>query len=133
MGLRRCFGMAELLDVDAGDWESEVLTAEGPVLVDFWHEHCSWCKVLDPVLREVAGEFSGQLKFVRLNVLSSEENGHVSHRYGVMGTPTLILFCNGRALQSLVGFRPKEKLRSEIQDMIGIYEDCFKQSTPLES
>ncbi|MFQ5951224.1 MAG: thioredoxin family protein [Candidatus Geothermarchaeales archaeon] len=125
--------MAELLDVEAGGWESEVLDAEGPVLVDFWHEHCSWCRVLDPVLREVAGEFSEQLKFVRLNVLASDENNHVSHQYGVMGTPTLILFCNGRAVQSLVGFRPKEKLRSEIQGMIETYEDCFKQSTPLES
>ena len=103
-----------------------------PVLVDFWHDTCVWCKRLEPALTEVAPEFSGKLKFVRFNILSSDENSHVGHQYGIMGTPTLMLFCDGRVLKQLVGNRPKEKLRKEIQEMLTEYKDCIKQSTPLK-
>ena len=121
-----------MLDVDAKDWESQVLKSQEPVLVDFWHDSCVWCKRLEPALTEVAPEFSGKLKFVRFNILSSDENNAVGQRYGIMGTPTLILFCNGRVLKQLVGNRPKEKLRKEIQEMLTEYKDCIDQSTPLK-
>lgn len=122
-----------MLDVNARDWESQVLKIQGPVLVDFWHDTCTWCNRLEPGLLEVAQEFSGKLKFVRFNVLSSDENSHVGHQYGIKGTPTLILFCNGRVLQQLVGYRPKEKLRTEVQEMLTNFDDCLKQSTPLKT
>ncbi len=124
--------MSAPFDVTAKDWETQVIKSKEPVLVDFWHDACVWCKRLDPELREVAKEFSGKLKFAKLNVLSSEDNNMVGRKYGVMGTPTLILFCNGRVIQELVGYRPKDRLRRELQDMVGNYQACFKQSTPLK-
>lgn len=125
--------MNTLVDVDAGDWETKVLGSEEPVLVDFWHDACVWCKRLEPELAGVARDFAPKLKFARLNVLSSDANTQLGQKYGIMGTPTLILFCNGRVLEQLVGYRPKDKLRREIQAMVENYQACFKQSTPLKS
>ncbi len=125
--------MDTLVDVDAEDWETKVLGSKEPVLVDFWHDACVWCKRLEPELAEVAKDFSPKLKFARLNVLSSDANTQLGQKYGIMGTPTLILFCNGRVLEQLVGYRPKDKLRREIQDMVTNYQACFLQSTPLPS
>jgi len=119
------------LDIDADDWDAEVNRSKTPVLVDFWHEGCIWCKRLDPLYSELAVEFSGKLKFAKLNVLSSEENNRVAAKHGVMGTPTLILFCDGRPIESLVGYRSKEILRRELEGMIETYQECFKQHTPL--
>jgi thioredoxin len=123
--------MNELTDVDASEWKSSVLESKEPVLVDFWHDACVWCKRLEPDLREIANEFP-QLRFARLNVLSSDENGQLAQSYGIMGTPTLMLFYNGRVLQELVGYRPKEKLRTEIKDMVANCQSCFQQSTALK-
>ena len=122
-----------LVDVDAEDWETRVLESREPVLVDFWHDACVWCKRLEPELTEVAKDFYPKLKFARLNVLSSDSNTQLGQKYGIMGTPTLILFCNGRVIEQLVGYRPKDRLRRELQDMVDNYQDCFKQSTPLRS
>jgi thioredoxin len=122
-----------LFDVNAEDWETKVLGSKEPVLVDFWHDACMWCKRLEPELADVARDFTPGFKFARLNVLSSEANSQLGQKYGIMGTPTLILFCNGRVLEQLVGYRPKDKLRKEVQEMVGNYRDCFKQSTPLRS
>ncbi len=120
------------LDIDSDSWHSEVHASKVPVLVDFWHQACVWCKQLDPVFRQLAGEFAGKLKFARLNVLSDEKNNELATRYGVMGTPTMILFCNGRPIESLVGYRPEETLRREIHLMIETHEECFRQQTPIE-
>jgi len=123
--------MMQASDVDADEWDVEVDRSKIPVLVDFWHDACVWCKRLDPVYSELAAEFSGQLKFAKVNALSSEKNTQLAARFGVMGTPTLILFCEGRPIEALVGYRPKEMLRREILRMIDTYQECFKQHTPL--
>jgi thioredoxin 1 len=123
--------MTEPLDIDADNWDVEVNRSDRPVLVDFWHEACVWCKHLGPVYSQLAGEFSGKLKFAKLNVLSNEGNNQLAAKFGVMGTPTVILFCNGRPIESLVGYRPKETLKRELQLMIETQKDCFKQQTPL--
>ena len=118
-------------EIDADNWHGEVHQSSTPVLVDFWHETCVWCKHLDPVFNQLAGEYSGILKFAKLNVLSNENNSQLAAKFGVMGTPTVILFCNGTPIESLVGYRPKETLKKEIQLMIETHQDCFKQQTPL--
>jgi thioredoxin 1 len=123
--------MTEALDIDADDWDTEVNRSSTPVLVDFWHDACIWCKHLDPVYSQLAGEFSDKLKFAKLNVLSNERNNQLAAKFGVMGTPTVILFCNGRPIETLVGYRPKETLKRELQLMIETQQDCFKQQTPL--
>jgi thioredoxin 1 len=119
------------IDLDASSWASEVEGSSVPLLVEFWHDGCVWCKRLEPFFNELAGEFAGKLKFAKLNILSDDRNLELAERFGVMGTPTLILFCRGRPLRSMVGYRPKEMLRREIQEMIDSYEDCFREHTPL--
>jgi len=123
--------MTEPFDVDADDWNAEVNQSTMPVLVDFWHEFCVWCRRLDPVHAKLAGEFSSKLRFAKLDVLSSKQNNQIAVRYGVMGTPRLILFCDGRPIETLVGHRPRETLKRELQLMIETYQECFKQQTPL--
>lgn len=124
--------MANPINLEADKWDSEVNQSKLPVLVDFWHDACIWCRRLEPFFNELSEEFSDQLKFAKLNTLSSEENNELAGKFGVMGTPTMILFCQGRPIQSLVGYRPKEALRDELKRMIETYNDCFRQQTPVK-
>ena len=122
-----------VLDVNADDWEKEVLQSDTLVLVDFWHERCPWCKRLEPIYNEVAEEYRDRVKFAKINVLSSHENQHVAVEYGVMGTPTLIFFCDGRPVGTAVGFQPKERLKQLVDDMISKYRECIDKSTELKT
>ncbi len=121
----------EVMDLDAKDWDSQVAGSKETVLVDFWHDACVWCKRLDPELAEVAKDFSGKLKFARFNIFSNDENSKIAEKYGIMGTPTMLLFCKGRVVASLVGYMPRAKLKQKIAEMIDTYQDCFNHSTPM--
>ncbi len=121
----------EMIDLDGKEWDGQVVASKEAVLVDFWHDACVWCKRLDPELAEVAKEFSGKLKFARFNIFSNDENSKIAGKYGIMGTPTLLLFCKGRVVSSLVGYMPRAKLSQKIQEMIDTYKDCFTHSTPV--
>ncbi len=123
--------MSSVVDVDSKDWEEQVVKSKQPILVDFWHDSCVWCKRLEPELTAVTGEFSGKLRFARLNIFSSDGNNDISRKYGIMGTPTLLLFCNGRPVDSLVGYRPRDVLKRELREKLEKAQDCFKESTPL--
>ncbi|MEM3383364.1 MAG: thioredoxin domain-containing protein [Nitrososphaerales archaeon] len=120
------------INIDSDNWDLEVNKSEKPVLVEFWHQHCVWCKKLNPIIDELARIFSEKLKVAKINILSNEKNARVAEYFGVMGTPTIILFCHGRPIESIVGYRPKETLFMEIQRMIDSYKDCFEKHTPLE-
>jgi len=124
--------MSNVLDVDAESWEEEVLQSDILTVVDFWHERCPWCIMLNPIFEEVAEEYKGRIKFVRFNVLRSPRNRDIALRNGVMGTPTIAFYCSGRYLGSIVGFVPKEHLKHTIEDMMNRYRECIKQSTKLE-
>jgi thioredoxin-like negative regulator of GroEL len=119
-------------DVDAEDWEEKVLGSDVLTVVDFWHERCPWCIMLNPIFEEVAEEYGGRVKFVRFNVLRSVRNRDIALRNGVMATPTIAFYCSGRYLGSIVGFIPKDHLRHAIEDMMIRYRECVKQSTKLE-
>ncbi len=123
--------VSSIIDLNSTDWEDQVAKSKQLTLVDFWHDSCVWCKRLEPELTAVAGEFSGKLRFARLNIFSSDGNNEVARKYGIMGTPTLLLFCNGRPVDSLVGYRPRDMLRRELREKLDKAQDCFKQSTPL--
>ncbi len=120
--------MAE--NIDAKQWDSVVAKAKVPVVVEFWHDQCVWCKRLAPVYDELSKEYK-EAKLVRLNVLSSTGNQEIGERYGIMGTPTMKVFCNGREVGEVVGYMEKKELRNKIDDILKKSEACLASSTPL--
>lgn len=124
--------MSSLLEVNAGNWEQQVLHADMLMVVDFWHEHCGWCLRFEPILNEVSEEYKDRIKFVKLNVLADPDNKKIAFQHGVMGTPTLVLFCSGKPIEHLVGYMDKEKLKKQLDDLLGRYRECAKQSTELK-
>lgn len=93
------------------DFEKEVLKSELPVLVDFYAEWCGPCKMMAPVIEELAQELKGQVKVEKMNV---DENPQTSQNYGVMSIPTLIYFEKGDPKKTMIGFRSKEEILKEI-------------------
>lgn len=92
-----------------GNFEAEVLAASNskPVMVDFWAEWCRPCHMLAPTVAEIAQDYEGKLKVMKLNV---DEAMNTSTRYRVQGIPTLLLFKNGQVVEQIVGARPKEEI-----------------------
>ena len=98
-------------DVNAAEWESEVLNSDTPVLVDFWAEWCGPCKMIAPIVDEIAAEFEGK---VRVAKIDADANPEVLQQYQIMGIPTLLLFKNGEAVERITGFKPKDKIVGKI-------------------
>ena len=99
--------MAKPQEVTDADFEQEVLKADLPVLVDFWAEWCGPCKVVAPVLEELADEYNGKIKFVKVD---TEENFETPSAYGILSLPTLLLFKEGQQIERITGARPKGDL-----------------------
>ena len=99
---------AKPIPITDATFEQEVLKSDVPVLVDFWAPWCGPCKMIAPVLEEIARDNEGKLKITKLNV---DENQRSAGQFGVMSIPTMILFHNGSAIGQLVGFRPKAELQ----------------------
>jgi len=108
---REEFEVAQAKDVRTGEWDSEVLGAEGPVLVDLWAEWCGPCRMVGPIVEEIAVERQGSLKVLKLNV---DEEPEVAMRYGVSSIPTLLLFEGGEERGRVIGAMPKTRLEAEI-------------------
>jgi thioredoxin 1 len=87
------------------NFKSEVLEAEGPVLVDFWAPWCGPCRMLTPTVEQLAGEYSGRVKIGKVN---TDENTQTASGYGISSIPTVMLFKNGEMIDKVVGVPPKE-------------------------
>jgi len=125
--------MANYIDADTTNWANEVLKFNMLTLVYFWHDTCPWCIKLNPIFNEITEEYRGKMKFVKLNVLSKPENRELASNLGVMGTPTLMFFCQGRSLGQTVSYMPKEDLKKALDDMLGRYNRCIMQSSDIRN
>jgi thioredoxin 1 len=103
--------MGKAMAVTEDTFEEMVLKADLPTVVDFWAVWCGPCKMIAPVLDEIAAEYDGKLRVVKLDV---DSNGATAMQYGVMGIPTLILFKKGQPVERIVGYMPKAKLLSKL-------------------
>ncbi len=103
--------MSELVQFNDASFQQEVLEATGPVLVDFTAVWCGPCKMLAPVVEQIAAEYNGTLKVGKLDI---DENQDTMMQYGVMGVPTLLLFKGGEAVERLVGYMPKDRIVAKL-------------------
>lgn len=104
-----------VVQVTDTSFESDVLKAELPVLVDFWAEWCGPCKMIAPTVEAIAQAYGGKLRVAKLNV---DENNETPNRYGIRGIPTLLLFKNGQVKEQLVGNQPRDNIEKAIQKHI---------------
>ncbi len=105
----------EILKVDEANFKLEVLEAALPVLVDFTAAWCGPCKMLDPVVKQLAQEWDGRVKVAKLDI---DENQDLTVQYQVMGVPTLMLFVKGQPVQRVSGYLPKDKLVAKFKSFL---------------
>jgi thioredoxin 1 len=107
--------MADIQQVSDSSFDGDVLKADVPVLIDFWAPWCGPCRAIAPIVEELAGDYDGRLKIVKMNV---DDNPQTPAQYGVRGIPNLILFKDGEVKQQIVGAVPKAHLVKAIDDVV---------------
>lgn len=108
-------GSAEIVELKDSTFETEVINSSTPVLVDFWAPWCGPCRVIAPVVDEIASSYSGRLKVGKVNV---DDNMQIAAKYSVRSIPTLILFKDGKAQHQIVGAVPKSEIEKFIQKVV---------------
>ncbi|HYE09125.1 MAG TPA: thioredoxin [Patescibacteria group bacterium] len=103
--------MSNVAAVTTNNFENEVLKSNSPVLVDFWAAWCGPCRMVAPVIDQLAEQYSGKVKVVKLNV---DENPEIAEKYQILSIPTVYLFKNGSKAEELVGARPKQSFEEMI-------------------
>ena len=107
--------MGKTIAVDESNFEQLVLQSEIPVLVDFWATWCGPCRMVAPVVEELAEEYAGRVSFGKVDV---DQNPRVASQYGIMSIPSLLIFKDGKPVSNIVGFRPKDQLKKNLDDVL---------------
>ncbi len=107
--------MAHEVTLTTENFESEVLKSDLPVLIDFWAEWCGPCKMISPIVEELAEAYEGKLKVGKLNV---DEEGDIAAQYGIISIPTLLLFKDGELVNKQVGAVPRPTIEALFKDLV---------------
>ena len=103
--------MGKITEVGDDNFDTEVLKANVPVLVDFWAPRCGPSKSIAPIVEEIAGQYEGKLKVAKLNV---DENPRTSAQFGIRSIPTLLIFKNGKLVDQIIGALPKQAIAARL-------------------
>lgn len=107
--------MSDLLEVTDESFEKEIINSDLPALVDFWAAWCGPCRMVGPVVEELAKEYEGKIKFAKMDV---DQNRQTPTKFGIRSIPTLIFFKNGEVAQTIIGAQPKSNIDEELKKLI---------------
>ena len=107
--------MSKPIEVDDASFEKKVLQSKTPVLVDFWAPWCRPCLMAAPVLEELAKEYANKITFAKLDV---DQNAQTAAKYNIMAIPNLIIFKEGKPVSQIVGYKPKEELKKDLDAVL---------------
>lgn len=107
--------MSKPVEVNDGNFAQMVLQSKTPVLVDFWAAWCGPCRMVAPIVEELAKEYEGKISFAKVDV---DQNPKMASQYGIMSIPTLLIFKNGAPISNIVGVRPKADLKKNLDAVL---------------
>ena len=105
----------DVLNITTESWDKEVIQSSSLVVIDFWGTHCRPCKTIAPIIEELAKEYTGRAKIVKVN---TDENPEIASRYKLIGVPTIMFFKDGNVVDQIVWVVPKEQLKSKLESFI---------------
>jgi len=106
---------ANIVTLNSANFKSEVLDSASPVLVDFWAEWCGPCKMLAPILDELASDYDGKVKIGKVNI---DEHQNLAAEYGIRAVPTMLIFKNGEVAEQMVGYKSRRDLKSSLDRLM---------------
>ena len=106
-----------LLEVEDNNFQKVVLESDTPVVVDFWAPWCGPCRYVSPIVEELSHDYNGKIRFVKMN---TDENELAPMQFGIQVLPTLVIFNQGREVNRLIGFSPKEQLKRQIDRALSV-------------